>query len=930
MKKGFFNKNDSHALIFSSFKSEMSKSRIVDKVTALMPLSHEEAYNLVNRTPIIVLDNMDKDEGEKLRSYFDTDGCELVLTEDNFIKRKCYRILWPEKPVLNGEKIKKAEEVLQEKIAPAPSASAEEVIVPTQTIPEIPTPASLFQKKETALEATAPVVSTREEKKVEKKTEEKRVEEKKDGEAWLVKVEKLEADKRQLRDLLGDLQTENEELKKKAKEFHTLQASNQDREATLRSENQSLKSELKEKTVEAAKPREKIAESEKLIAKLQKELAEEGVLSKDLTEAGRETARLEAEIKGLKVQLGERDKTVEKAEDSVLQAQKKLKNISLENETIYSQLKESEKRAGVLNASNDELRGLLTSKEEERAQLDALYQEALREQENILQDAGSLKARFDQLDKKSREFEKELSMTSSLEKDANQKLAKTRAELEMLTHEKTIVDEKFRISEERLLHNESQSGLLNEELTQVRDERDLCREEIARLNKIESELKPQLEKQAAEIREQIKERESLRKRAEDDRGAIQNLREELSQVISDKNNFVEELKAKTELLEVKEEEYFRTLEGLKAFQSKCGILEGEAASFRSQLEKSQEALLRVSEEKTRQKSEMDQEISEKSGLLTEQAEDLRTLHRQVSELEQSLREKQAEISRRAQEFEELKDYKDRYTATRDKYLEYKNTADTRINSLESELKARDVSLNEWQSKAQTREAELEGLSSRFASLEEKHRLLEKEERVNREYRERFATLEKESHLMREALQDELLQTKETLGEISRQFADLRQENSELSRLHTTLKKDHELLDSTSRQTLSERALRIDELERKSGALEAQLENVQRQVKEYQQQIAQQELIQKRIKIASDITEQESRLKLLVEKQSGIEREMNDRQETIKAILKEQEEAEKELIHNKQIQKHLAEQTKLKEKVKFGRKPSNFTIASPEQ
>jgi len=152
LKKNFFSKNDNHALIFSSFKSEMSKSRIVDKVTALMPLSHEEAYNMVNRTPIIVLDNMDRGEGEKLRNYFDTEGCELVLTEDTFVKRKCYRILWPEKPVLDYEKVEQPRDHQIKKLAPAepaqeavpqPTAVAVETLPapaaqPKQTIPESP------------------------------------------------------------------------------------------------------------------------------------------------------------------------------------------------------------------------------------------------------------------------------------------------------------------------------------------------------------------------------------------------------------------------------------------------------------------------------------------------------------------------------------------------------------------------------------------------------------------------------------------------------------------------------------------------------------------------------------------------------------------------------------------------------------------------
>ena len=78
------------------------------------------------------------------------------------------------------------------------------------------------------------------------------------------------------------------------------------------------------------------------------------------------------------------------------------------------------------------------------------------------------------------------------------------------------------------------------------------------------------------------------------------------------------------------------------------------------------------------------------------------------------------------------------------------------------------------------------------------------------------------------------------------------------------------------------------------------------------------LIQKRMKAASDMAEQESQLKILVHKQRTLEEEIRAREEDMKKVLVEQENVERAIMNAKQAQKYLMEQSKLKEKGRSGR------------
>src|SRR5687767_8826326 len=83
-------------IILSPLRNEIDKKKVSQKITEVFSLTPDEATDLVANTPIILLDNLSHSIATKLRDFFKTAGADLVLTNDVFQKRKCYRTVWPE------------------------------------------------------------------------------------------------------------------------------------------------------------------------------------------------------------------------------------------------------------------------------------------------------------------------------------------------------------------------------------------------------------------------------------------------------------------------------------------------------------------------------------------------------------------------------------------------------------------------------------------------------------------------------------------------------------------------------------------------------------------------------------------------------------------------------------------------------------------
>jgi|GEM_PF-2430948 len=88
------------SIVLSHLPNEIDKKRISRRISEIFSLSKEEASDLVSNTPIILLDNLTQLDAAKIREFFRTEGADVVMTNDIFFKRKCYRTVWPEPPNL--------------------------------------------------------------------------------------------------------------------------------------------------------------------------------------------------------------------------------------------------------------------------------------------------------------------------------------------------------------------------------------------------------------------------------------------------------------------------------------------------------------------------------------------------------------------------------------------------------------------------------------------------------------------------------------------------------------------------------------------------------------------------------------------------------------------------------------------------------------
>ena len=59
-KKGNLEIKEKLALILSPVRGELSKSRVIERLVQVFPLSIDEASDLVDNTPIVLLDGLEK------------------------------------------------------------------------------------------------------------------------------------------------------------------------------------------------------------------------------------------------------------------------------------------------------------------------------------------------------------------------------------------------------------------------------------------------------------------------------------------------------------------------------------------------------------------------------------------------------------------------------------------------------------------------------------------------------------------------------------------------------------------------------------------------------------------------------------------------------------------------------------------------------
>lgn len=89
------------SLVLNPVSNEIDKHKLAQKISEAFKLSLDESLDLVNNTPIILLDNLTRAIADSVKIFFETMPAELFLTNDVYLKRKCYRTVWPEQPSLS-------------------------------------------------------------------------------------------------------------------------------------------------------------------------------------------------------------------------------------------------------------------------------------------------------------------------------------------------------------------------------------------------------------------------------------------------------------------------------------------------------------------------------------------------------------------------------------------------------------------------------------------------------------------------------------------------------------------------------------------------------------------------------------------------------------------------------------------------------------
>ncbi len=110
-------KNDQNwCVVLKPLKNEIDRHKVAKEISKAFRLPFVECLDLVNNTPIILLDNLLHGTALQLKQYFQNTTAELVVSNDNLFKRRCFRTVWPEIPNLtflhhiDAQPLSKAEE----------------------------------------------------------------------------------------------------------------------------------------------------------------------------------------------------------------------------------------------------------------------------------------------------------------------------------------------------------------------------------------------------------------------------------------------------------------------------------------------------------------------------------------------------------------------------------------------------------------------------------------------------------------------------------------------------------------------------------------------------------------------------------------------------------------------------------------------------
>jgi len=376
-------KEQNWSLVLNPVSNEIDRHKLSQRIAEAFHLSLDEALDLVRNTPIILLDNMSRDAAAKAKDYFGGLNGEMFLTNDVYVKRKCYRTVWPEQPDLSflEEPRAAAMPVSQPVATPQYKLKPEEALYELRSLQDPQAKIETQNRKESASPGKGedPARDFSQIRRLEK-----------EASAWREKFELLERESEHLRrslaehenrasesgresaraaDLEKELRSQKEQIKSAEQKFLMLQDEYRQARTLYESKIGAAQEEGRRLKTRADEIQQKLKQAE-----TERQAAEK--LLKDheqaLDSAGSETKNLSAEIESLKLRKHQIQEEVENRNRSLQDAAERIHFLETD---IMARSRETELAAENCRQLERELESFQTRGSEQEAMLERARQD---------------------------------------------------------------------------------------------------------------------------------------------------------------------------------------------------------------------------------------------------------------------------------------------------------------------------------------------------------------------------------------------------------------------------------------------------------------------------------------------------------------------------------------------------------------------------
>ncbi len=726
--------NQNWCIILSPLKNEIDKKKVSQKISEVFSLSTEEAMDLVTNTPIILLDNLTQQVAVQVKEYFRSTGAEMVLTSDVFVKRKCYRTVWPNEPNLSflrdWNRAPKPSES-----APELEASAEEVMETDDAIHEIRSlsdDARRIQDEPVqmghASDVPAPVISHVDEHRLMeeiRRLKEETAELKEQKSQLRLQLEQMRAQKQSEVSVTEAQLKEAADLREREiQETRGLLANAEEKYEILKNEYREARGVYEDKLSQAD---DRNQEDEKLIQGLRNKLS---VLEDEKRRLFENLSRKEEELAGVRRQ-GPLTAGLQKlkggsGEEETAELQAKIDGLTREVETLKITVRERDARVQELREKNEESQRLLGLHAEQglqtkhalegrdrelaaakEAQLHAEEQLRLMAQENV-----RAKVSLDQQVKQFRE------KAEALARDAET----FKQKLNEMTEDNRLLNGMLEDQKKALLRHQKD---YDERRASLEGELSLSRTEVERL-------RGRLERLGAETEQQVKDYSALKEAYDEQQARCADLEKEndktrhlLQSRVDQDTREIERLKSEFHAASVQMEAAQKMRQDLEA---KVKEQQAQTAYWRHQIENSSAEIKALKqnladEKSLREQLEVRQRDAEKSQIRLLQEIETRAEEARRWEAEaKSLAGKSAETALKIDELQKALQGRVKDLEAREKELEI---ARRQLREINAQMEQRDALQRRNQLAAQLAEKE-----------EQLKRMVKQQERVEVEIRER--------------------------------------------------------------------------------------------------------------------------------------------------------------------------------------------------